>query len=395
MLDHFYLAWRYLTFYRTRTFILVASLALIVFLPAGLDVVVRTSAEQLQSRASTTPLVLGAKGSQLDLVLNSLYFETDAPAPIRFGESKRVTEAGYGNSIPLHTRFRVDQWPLIGTTLDYFEFRNLKLSDGAPLSILGDCVVGATVAQAMNLDPGDYVGSKAEGFVNLAGPYPLEMRVAGVLQPTGTPDDRAVFVDLKTTWVIEGLGHGHQDVTESDDEELILERDSNTVSVSPKLFQYNRITPDNLQSFHFHGDTSNFPISSLLLVPQDTRARDLIRGQYLGQEEQVQVLVPAEHINALLDTVLKVRSFIIAGAFLVGISTLLTFALVIVLSLRLRQRELQTLAKIGCSRLRILLLVTCELSVVVGCALLLATAGVIALVSLGDEAVRWLILSSS
>ena len=107
------------------------------------------------------------------------------------------------------------------------------------------------------------------------------------------------------------------------------------------------------------------------------------------------MLVPEEHINALLDTVLKVRSFIIAGAFLVGVSTLLTFALVIVLSLRLRQRELQTLAKIGCSRFRILSFVACELSVVVGCALLLATTGVIALTSLGDEAVRWLILSST
>jgi putative ABC transport system permease protein len=395
MLDNLYLAWRYLTFYRTRTIILVASLALIVFLPAGLDVVVRTSAEQLQSRAATTPLVLGAKGSQLDLVLNSLYFETDAPEPIPFGEAARITESGYGTAIPLHTRFRVDQWPLIGTTLDYFDFRNLKIDSGESISILGDCVVGATVAKAMNLKPGDYVGSKAEGFVNLAGPYPLEMRVTGILRPTGTPDDRAVFVDLKTAWVIDGLGHGHQDVTQSDDDDLILERNANSVAVSPKVFQYNRITPENLQSFHFHGSTAEFPVSSLLLIPDDGRARDLIRGQYLGQNERVQVLVPQEHIDALLDTVLKVRSFIIAGAFLVGISTLLTFALVIVLSLRLRQRELQTLAKIGCSRWRILSLVASELSIVVGFALLLATAGVIALTSLGDEAVRWLILSSS
>ena len=113
MLDNLFLAWQYLTFYRARTTILVASLTLIIFLPAGLDVVVRTSAEQLQNRASTTPLVLGAKGSQLDLVLNALYFETDPPTPIELGESTRVNQTGYADSIPLHTRFHVDRGPLV------------------------------------------------------------------------------------------------------------------------------------------------------------------------------------------------------------------------------------------------------------------------------------------
>ena len=267
--------------------------------------------------------------------------------------------------------------------------------EGATISILGDCVVGATVAKAMKLKPGDYVGSKAEGFVNLAGTYPLEMRVTGILEATGTPDDRAVFIDLKTAWVIEGLGHGHQDVAEANDDELILDQDATNISVSPKIFQYNRITADNIQSFHFHGDESDFPISSLLILPPDGRSSDLLRGQYLGKDERVQVLVPQDHIDGLLDTVLKVRTFIIAGAFLVGLSTLLTFTLVIVLSLRLRQRELQTLAKIGCSRIRILSFVFCELSMVIGIALLLATCGVMGLQLLEDQAVRWLILTAA
>ena len=39
---------------------------------------------------------------------------------------------------------------------------------------------------------------------DLAGVYPLKMHVAGVLEPTGGPDDAAVFVDIRTSWVIEG-----------------------------------------------------------------------------------------------------------------------------------------------------------------------------------------------
>ena len=38
------------------------------------------------------------------------------------------------------------------------------------------------------------------------------MQVVGVLEPSYTADDGAIFVDLKTAWVIQGLVHGHQDM---------------------------------------------------------------------------------------------------------------------------------------------------------------------------------------
>ena len=53
------------------------------------------------------------------------------------------------------------------------------------------------------------IGS-GDGVFDLAGVYPLRMRVVGVLEPSHTPDDGAVFVDLKTTWSIQGLGQVHQ-----------------------------------------------------------------------------------------------------------------------------------------------------------------------------------------
>ena len=82
----------------------------------------------------------------------------------------------------------------------------------------------------------------------------------------------------------------------------------------------------------------------MIIVPKDQRASDLLRGEYLGDDETVQIVRPTGQIDMLLATVLKVRAFVLVGAGLVGVSTLLTFALVIVLSLRLRARELQTMA---------------------------------------------------
>ena len=72
MKDTLYLAWRYLAHHRVKTAILVGSLTLITFLPVGLNVIVGQSARELTSRAEATPLLVGAKGSPLELALNSL-----------------------------------------------------------------------------------------------------------------------------------------------------------------------------------------------------------------------------------------------------------------------------------------------------------------------------------
>jgi putative ABC transport system permease protein len=90
----------------------------------------------------------------------------------------------------------------VGTTLDYFEFRGLRLAEGRMMAMLGECVLGATAARTANVSPGGHVLSSPETVLDIAGVYPLRMRVVGVLQPSGTPDDRAVFVDVKTTWTI-------------------------------------------------------------------------------------------------------------------------------------------------------------------------------------------------
>ena len=95
-----YLAWRYLAYHRGKTAILVTSIALIAFLPVGLRVLVSQSAAELTARAQATPLLVGAKGSPLELVLSSLYFESDPPETTTYAEVSRIAESGLAEPIP-------------------------------------------------------------------------------------------------------------------------------------------------------------------------------------------------------------------------------------------------------------------------------------------------------
>ncbi len=254
MLDSLYIAWKYIRFNKIKTVTLVACITLISFLPVSLQLLLGESERQLISRAASTPLVVGAKGSALDLVMNTLYFGDEVPELINMEASERVMNTDLALPIPLYVRFRARGNPIVGTTLDYFDFRHLKVAVGRNLAVLGDCVVGAGVAERLGLKPGDSLVSSPETLFDLAGVYPLKMKVAGVLEKSHTSDDLAVFVDLKTTWVIQGLGHGHKDVTKSKDTTVVLKRSETNVTASAKLFHYTEITEANIDSFHFHGN---------------------------------------------------------------------------------------------------------------------------------------------
>ena len=62
MKQSIYLAFRYLTFHRVRTTILVAAIGLIIFLPIGLQRLITDSEKQMMSRADAFPLIVGGKG---------------------------------------------------------------------------------------------------------------------------------------------------------------------------------------------------------------------------------------------------------------------------------------------------------------------------------------------
>ena len=189
--------------------ILVACLSLIDSLPLGLHFLLDEGERHMTTRAESTPLLVGAKGSSVDLTLSALYFSEATVQTIAMANADRVTETGWADALPVYTRFRVRGKPLVGVTLDYFDYRRLSPAEGGPLAMLGDCVLGSDAAQDLGVKPGDSLLTTPENMFDLAGVYPLKLHVAGVLGTSHSPDDQAIFVDLQTTWIIEGLGHGH------------------------------------------------------------------------------------------------------------------------------------------------------------------------------------------
>ena len=392
MIDSLYIAWKYISFNKIKTITLVGCITLISFLPMALQLLLDESERQLMSRAVSTPLVVGSKGSALDLVMNTIYFGDEVPELITIAASDRVMDTDLALAIPVYARFRARGNPIVGTTLDYFAFRGLKIAEGRQMAVLGDCVVGAKVAKGLHLKPEDSLVSSPETLFDLAGIYPLKMKVVGVLEKSHTSDDLAVFVDLKTTWVIQGLGHGHEDVTRITDPTLILKRTEDNVAATAKLFHYTEISEKNLDSFHFHGNLTDYPITAVIAVPYDIKSGTILRGRYLSGEETHQIVMPEEVIDGLLQNIFRIKNVLDAVISVVGLSTILALILVFALSLRLRQQEIQTIFKLGCRRMTIARLLGAEIFIIVAISGVLCGVMVLLVNQYANDLVRMLFI---
>jgi len=369
-----FLGFRYLQRNRIKTLLLVAAFTLVWLLPSGIGLIVSRVEAQLRARAMETPLLLGQAGSPLELVFNGLYFTRPDLATMPARELDTVAESGLASVIPLYARFSAGGHRIVGTSLDYFDFRKLTVREGRPLLRLGECVVGADVAEKNGVRPGDAIVSTPETLFDLAGVYPLKMTVVGVLESSGSPDDGAIFVDLKTAWIIEGLGHGHDEAESlGDDQRIKPVEEESAIRLNASVVEYNEINPDNADQFHFHGDLADYPVTGAILIPADAKNQALLKGRYTAQGG-LQLVSPAEEMDELFATVFSVQRFVLWLLFAIGLATILIGALVFLLSYRLRREEFLHLRHLGADPVTLKALVAFEAAFVVFASLIVSSA---------------------
>ena len=362
-----HLAWQYLRWHRWKTLILVTAVSLVLYLPLALQLLIEQTARDLTARADATPLVLGSRGSPLELVLNALYFSAERPPAFDFEAVETLAGSGLVDPVPLHVRHSSQGVPIVGTTLDYFDYRGLAIARGRQLAMLGEAVLGSEAAERLGVTVGDSVISSPESVFDIAGVYPLKMPVVGILEPALTPDDGAVFVDLKTAWVIDGIGHGHQELTRPESAGAVLKTEGDRIVANASLVQYNEITPENMDSFHFSGRS----LTGVLPLPRSDKSRVLLLGRYQS-DAGLLLLEPRAVIDQLLDTLFAVQGYILVAMTLVGTATAAVAILVLLLSWRARRGEQETLFRLGGSKTAILALMLSESVIVLFAAALLA-----------------------
>jgi len=353
-----------------RSALLVVVLGISLGIPLALSSLLEQASSDMRTRARLAPLVLGAKGSESDLVFGAMFFAANPPAGLAMRDLERVEGERLGQSIPIAVGATARKAAIVGTTLDYFERAGLAPASGRVFATIGECVVGATIARELALVEGATLFTDPESLSNLAGVFPLELTVVGVLPATGSPDDRAIFVDLGTMWSIRGLGHRHDEPAQSATSGAVIgARDGNTIA--GEALPIERGAAKGVAAdFHFHGSTDEFPIAGALVYPADAKAQAILLGRFTGTGETLQLVRP--DLFAELERIFGVGRVLgavaAATALLVGLVAATAFAL----SIRLRADELALMRRLGASRARVATFLAVEAAGMLAAAALVA-----------------------
>lgn len=352
-----YLALAYLRHHWIKSLIMVLASALILAVPLVTQNLLDRSQSLMTARADTTPLLLGRQGSALDLAIKALYFRGQAPQPASMATVEQLWNSGYADVIPMHIRYFAGGAPVVGTSLDYLDFRRFDFQAGRAFSLIGEVVIGSQVAERLGTGVGRSLITQPENLFDLTASYPLQLDIVGVLAPTGTPDDAAIFTDIKTSWIIQGIGHGHDDIIAAG------VRPDGVVVANAAQRQFARITDENRASFHFHGDPEGYPVTAIIALPYDHKSKTILRGQFQNPDNPIQIIQPSPLIAQLMDNLFRFKAILDVVVLVVAIAALFALGLAVFLSLQLRQPEMRTNYQLGAGRWFSLRLVGLELVV--------------------------------
>jgi putative ABC transport system permease protein len=130
----------------------------------------------------------------------------------------------------------------------------------------------------------------------------------------------------------------------------------------------------------------------VLAVPLDDKSGTILRGRYLAREESRQIVRPVDVIDGLLQNIFRIKNVLDAVIAVVAFAMVLAIILVFALSLRLRQREIQTIFKLGCRRATIARLLAAEIFIIVITSGIICGAMILVVNHFSNDLVRMLFI---
>ncbi|MDH6266932.1 putative ABC transport system permease protein [Rhizobium sp. SG_E_25_P2] len=333
------------------------AIALIVALAVALGVTVTLQERALRlgsaRAADKFDLVIGAAGSENQLVLSSVFLQASALPLMDGGVLQKlakdprvawVAPIGFGDSY--------QHYPIVGSTRVLVENVAGGFAEGGNFVHEGDAVVGA----AVDLPLGSTV-KPTHGLAEEGGHTHTELAytITGRLKPTGTAWDRAILVPIQAVWHIHGMGedHDHEHAGEEPAhdhaaEEAGHEHAAEEAGHAEAAHAEGEAAADHHDDDHEHAAHADASVDeswseeppglpALLVKPKTIADAYKLRQDY--RQGATQAVFPAEVLTRLYATLGDAKAVLVAVA--AGSQALVAAALLLVTLMHVTQRRRQ------------------------------------------------------
>lgn len=217
------LSWKNLTFKPLSMLLSVVLFALGVGLISLLFLLNNQLEKNFEKNLAGVDLVVGAKGSPLQLILSSMY-HIDAPTGnITLKEARPFLNPKHPlikQAIPLSMGDSYRAYRIVGTTPEILDFYEAEIEKGTIWSKNFEVTIGASLARELGLKLGDEFKS-SHGLIDdedLSHDDAPAFKVVGILKPTGSVIDQLILTTNQTYWAVHDHDHGDGEHSEEEHE---------------------------------------------------------------------------------------------------------------------------------------------------------------------------------
>ena len=315
--------------------------------------------EKFEANLAEIDLVLGAKGSPLQLILCNMYHIDNPTGNIAIKDAKPFFNPKHpviASAVPLSLGDNYKSYRIVGTVPSFLDLYEASLEEGKLWGPPMEVVIGKMVAENTGLKIGDTFLS-SHGFTDdedLAHDH-VKFKVVGILKSTGSVIDQLILTQTATIWQVHD--HGEAAPVEETDSTESSEEDHSDHDHAEGEHQHDHGN-GSLEDLLTHED--EFITSILIKYRSKTSIQALNMPRMINENTNLQAASPAYEINKLIDLVGVGTDGVKAIDYLIAFVSALSIFISLYRAMKERKYELALMRVMGGSRTKIFVLILLE-----------------------------------
>lgn len=374
-MNTFQLVWKNISKQTGSTILSILLTAFGVAILCVLSITSDSFEKQLENNSKNIDLVIGAKGSPLQLILSSVYHIDNPTGNISLAEAEKLQNNPLIKlAVPVSLGDNFKGHRIVGTDSSFLSLYETKVKEGRWFQKNYEVVIGTDVAKKQQLNIGDHIhsshGLSAGGHSHDDHPF----TVVGILNHNNNITDNLILTSLNSVWDVHGIAHDdhHEDLSPDKiqaKEDLAETRDAYLHHHGEAMDEEHDHTHEDHQSAD-----SDMVVKSIgadmihssgleitaLLVQYQSPAAIAVLPKFIAQNTQMQAASPAIESTRLFSLLgvgidsLQILAYIIMA--IAGLSVFIS----LYNALKQRKYDLAIMRTLGASKIKLFSLVIFE-----------------------------------